>query len=204
MSTVTLLASIGIALAPQTFNVSVDFPAAVMETARVTLQVEETHFAARSYSDAPLLIVVASEDGSSKSAFWLPAGAGYVEDFARGTLQSLQIEVLSIVDGDWSSTGSIYLADFLAQESDELLVQDCGHVLARLGENETVTVVNSSNTLMPQGLNSALKANREHRSAVINGRGGTASHFHVPVPTPTDKPKEDKPPRKRHRQLPPV
>lgn len=203
MITATLLTGFGLALAPQGADFPIDFPVELKETTRMSLQVEETHFAAQSFSETPLLIVLASEDRSLQTALWLPPGASYVEDFARGTLDGLQMEVLSPAAGAWTHSGSFFLGDFVLQGTGELWVQDCGHVLTRWNEGAPLTATTPAGSLLPPTLNALIGDAGAHTETLNAGDGATNS-FHVPVPTPSDTPQEDKPPRKRRPQLPPV
>jgi len=195
MIAATLLASFGIALAPQTDEAAASpFPGDHVDLA---LRIEETAFAAQSLSEAPQLLILASEDSGLATAFWLPAGARYIEEFPRGTLRGLALEVLSVADGDWSTSGSIVLGDSLPSLAGGLWFLDCGCALAQsLGGTLTAATPDGSSLPVP-----LLAVTDEP------GPGGDASHgpeFHVPVPTPTDEPEGDKPPKLRPRPLPPV
>lgn len=204
MITATLLFGFGLTLAPQDVDALGTLPEQVQSQVRVSLQLEETHFAATNFDSAPVLLVIASEDRRMQMAFWLPAGGSYVEDYARGTLRRLQIEVLSVNDSAWVSTGAYFLSDFMSRGSGALWILNCGHVVTRWGEGEALVAAAPSGSLLPPRVGSmAMGAQERHMAQTGNGESGMDA-LHVPVPTPTDKPKKDKPPRKRHGQLPPV
>jgi hypothetical protein len=204
MITATLLASIGIALAPQNVLSLESLKPEVQGALSVSLHLEETRFAARSLSGAPMLMIVADRFHGIENALWLPPGATYNELFPRGTLDSLQLELLSITDGVWTSTGALFLSDFMPNGNGQLWVLDCGHVLTQSEEDAVLTVASPAGALLPSELNAMTDEFPAHGESTGVQLGVDGIQLHVPVPTPTDKPKEDKPPVKRRRQLPPL
>ena len=203
MITVTLLASIGIALAPQDSMSVEDLPRHVAQQLSVCLHLEETRFTARSFDEAPVLMIVSDPHHGNQGAFWLPSGATYVEEFPRGTLEALQIEMLSIADGDWQNTGLFFLGDFMPQSSGQLWALDSGHVLTQTTEGAPLSVATPAGSLLPAELLALTNAISTHSDSVDVQGSAAGAPMHVPVPTPSDVPK-DTPPRKRNKQLPPL
>ncbi len=199
-----LLASIGIVLVPQTGAESPANLAEVLEDSiTLSLRIEETELAAQSLTEVPLLLIFASEDQDMHTAFWLPPGARYEEEFPRGTLTGLVLEVLSVTDGGWTSTGSILLGDSLPLLTGGIWALDCGHALAQPNDEPLSAATPAGSTLPARFV--MLTEQREN-STGEQSHGGDfhLSNLHVPVPTPTDKPKENKPPKLRPKPLPPV
>ncbi|MFT7671407.1 MAG: hypothetical protein ACI8X5_004125, partial [Planctomycetota bacterium] len=130
MITATILAGFGIALAPQTGDANVLSSHVELDSSiTLSLQIEETHLAVQSLIDAPQLMIFASGDDGSQAAFWLPPGARYEEDFPRGTLTGIELEVLTVTAGAWVTTGSLVLSDSLPSLVGGLWVLDCGHAV---------------------------------------------------------------------------
>ncbi len=203
MITATLLASFGIALAPQDTLSLKELPQQVRQELSVALQLEETRFTARSFAEAEVLMIVSDPHHGTQSTFWLPSGAIYTEEFPRGTLQALQIEMLSIADGVWRNTGLFFLGDFMPLSSGQLWALNCGHVLTQTTEGAPLSIATPAGSLLPPLLLAMTDAFPAHGDSVGVQEGTAGIQLHVPVPTPTDVPK-DAPPRKRHKQLPPL
>jgi hypothetical protein len=203
MITATLLASIGIALAPQDSMSVEDLPQQVSQELSVSLHLEETRFTARSFAAAEVLMIVSNPHHGILSTFWLPSGATYIEEFQRGTLEALRLEMLSIADGEWITTGHFFLGDFMPHSSGELWALNCGHVLTQTAEGAPLSVATPAGSLLPPELLEVTNAFSTHRVSVDVQSSTAGAPLHVPVPTPTDVPK-DTPPRKRHKQLPPL
>lgn len=199
-----LLASLGIALAPQTDGLdSAGSLGNFAEEINLSVRIEETELAAQSLSHHPLLLIFASEDQGLETMFWLPPGARYEEEFPRGTLNGIALEVLSTSDGGWVSTGSILLSDSLPLFTGGLWALDCGHVLAQ-SEGESLTAAASAGSTLPP---SFILLNDQEPTDGGDPETGDTRHspnLHVPVPTPTDQRKENKPPKLRPKPLPPV
>lgn len=164
------------------------------------VEIEDTHFAAQSLAEAPLLVVFASEDGRLQTAFWLPAGGRYDEEFSRGTLAGLELEVVNQTPAGWLTSGKLGL-DPKAPEGVELLwVLDCGHAVALSSEGAALTALAPSGSGAPTHLNMI--------TAPVGpcwlGDSEVNADLHVPVDLPEDKPKGDKPPRLRKKPLPPL
>ncbi|MCB9916063.1 MAG: hypothetical protein H6828_13115 [Planctomycetes bacterium] len=162
------------------------------ERAALGVSVEATHITLVNTFEAPLLLVATSEDGRFQALHWLPAGGRYDEDFPRGTLHGLELEVARPLGQGWLTSGSLDL-DPMALESAELWVLDCGHAVAREeGGASFSTVAPRGSHLPPQW------------HSVTADEAQPAAACHVPVVTPSDEPKGDKPPKLRRKPLPPV
>ena len=202
MITAALLATFGITLAPALEDANPNSRVEFEDSIALELSIEETHFAAQSLAQVPLMLIFASEDHAFETAFWLPPGARYDEDFARGTLNGLIFEVLTPAESGWSVTGSISFTDSLPQDGGQLWLLDCGHFVAGRGEGEALAAVAPAGSLLPPRLNS-FSGPGNNEASVLEGH----SHpklMHVPAPTPTDKPKGNLPPKLRKKPLPPV
>ena len=196
MIAATLLVSFGLTTPAQP---SAPTLAVAPAEARVHIELEETRFSAQSHADGPLLFVVASEESGLRSGFWLPAGARYEEDFARGTLTGLMLEVLDVSNGARESSGALRLDDLAPDEHARLWVLEDGHAWTSRGEGAALSAATPAGSLLPPELRAHFSVGPRDAAPTPTVPGPT----HVPVPTPTDKPK-DTPPRKRRRQLPPV
>jgi hypothetical protein len=164
------------------------------------VEIEDTHLAAQSLSEAPLLIVFASEDGRLQTAFWLPAGGRYDEDFSRGTLSGLELEVVNQTPSGWLTSGALALAPKAPEGVELLWVLDCGHAVTPSSEGESLDALAPDGSGAPAHLN-MIAAPSERCS---HGSTEASAAFHVPVDLPEDKPKGDKPPRLRKKPLPPL
>jgi hypothetical protein len=197
MRALILLAGTLVALATLTSDAAADFEVAdsgleFEGDIALALHLDPTHFVARSLAQAPLLLVFTSDVHAEPFGFWLPPGSHFVEDFARGALHGLQLEVVSGGNGQWRSTGTLKLEVPATAGEVSLWVLGCGHALSRSGEGSPFVAATPAGSSLPAPL-TAGAATHDHPGA-----------FHVPVPTPSDKPKENTPPKLRKKPLPPV
>jgi len=199
MIALNLLLSLALTPGPQHACTPVDATAELTEIAQARIELDETHFSAQSFGETPLFLAVSSEVSGLQFGFWLNAGARYEEDFGRGTLSGLHLEVLSLAEGAPTTTGLFDLEELAPDDHGQLWVLDCGHALTRREEGAALSVATPAGSLLPPELNVPFGVGSLHSEPVFAEPGPT----HVPVPTPTDQPKES-PPRKRRRQLPPV
>ncbi len=172
----------------------------VPERAALQVEIEETHFMVRSLAEAPLLLVFASEDSNLQTALWLPAGGQYDEDFPRGTLVGLQLEVARPTSHGWLTSGALALDSKAPLGAQLMWVLDCGHAVTQEGEGESFSGITSEGSQLPAQLPTITV--EEAHAELENIEPHDA--LHVPVLTPTDKPKGDKPPVLRKKPLPPV
>ncbi len=199
MNTLNLLLSLALTPAPQHACAPLDTAAELTDIAQAKIELDETHFSAQSFGEEPLFLALRNEVSGMELGFWLQAGARYEEDFGRGTLSGLHLEVLSLAEGAPTTTGLFDLEELAPDDHGQLWVLDCGHALTRLEEGAALSVATPAGSLLPPELNVPFGVGSPHSEPVNADPGPT----HVPVPTPTDQPKES-PPRKRRRQLPPV
>ena len=172
---------------------------ALPERAALQVEIGETHFMARSLVEAPLLLVFASEDGRLQTAFWLAAGGQYDEDFPRGTLAGLELEVVRPVAQGWLTSGAMDLDGKVLASASLTWVLESGRAVAFEGEGEPLSVVTPAGSHLPPQLN-LITSDRPAAPA----QAEASEAFHVPVVTPSKKPKGDKPPKLRKKPLPPV
>lgn len=187
MTVATILTAFTLAAGLQA-NETVQTP----EGAALRVEIEDTHFKAQSLAETPLLIVFASEDDQLKTAFWLPAGGCYDEEFPRGTLIGLELEVAHQTQGGWITSKALTLDPEAPTGAQLMWVLDCGHAVTQEGEGEPLSALTPDGSVLPPQLN------------IVAGDHEAHAAFHVPVDTPEDKPKGDKPPRLRKKPLPPV
>jgi hypothetical protein len=199
MTLSTLLLGLGFALASPSGDAA-QVEAQLTGDLSLAVHTGQTHFTARSLSTIPLLLVFSDEygDGGPEVAFWLPPGASYVESFARGALEGLQLEVVHGGNGQWTSTGTLSLSEPAPAGDTNIWVLGCGHALTGTGGGAALTVQAPNGSSLPAQLSNCgasigATANNNHSAA-----------FHVPVPAPSVKPKENKPPKLGKKPLPPV
>lgn len=199
MTLSTLLCGLGFALAAPTSGAA-DIETQLADDLALAVHCGPTHFIARSLTHAPLLLIFSDEFGDEgpEVAFWLPPGASYLEEFARGSLDNVQLEVLSGADGQWTSTGTLDLREPAPSGELNLWVLDCGHALTATGEGDALAARTPAGSSLPARL-SACGA-----SVGAAAEDDHAGAFHVPVPAPSIKPKQNKPPKLRKKPLPPV
>lgn len=173
--------------------------AVLPERAALQIEIGESHFMARSLTEAPLLVVFASEDDRVQTSFWLAAGGQYDEDFPRGTLAGLELEVARPIAQGWLTSGALDLDLEAPEGASRMWVLECGHAVTAEGEGETLSVVAPAGSHLPPQLN---LVTGEQVDAAAKAEAHEA--FHVPVVTPSEKPKGDKPPKLRKKPLPPV
>ena len=132
MIALNLLLSLALTPGPQHACTPVDAAAELTEIAQARIVLDETHFSAQSFGETPLFLAVRSEVSGLQFGFWLNAGARYEEDFGRGTLSGLHLEVLSLAEGAPTTTGLFDLEELAPDDHGQLWVLDCGHALTEL------------------------------------------------------------------------
>ena len=197
MITTAFLALSGFALTPQLADTIGMPPLEPPHTVSLAVAFDETHFSAQNLDEVPLLLTFASVNREVETAFWLPAGWRYEEDFPRGTLDGVQLEVFATRPDGWMASGALALESFAPDGSGQLWVLSCGHAVIRGGEGESLVELTPAGSLLPPRVVSFLRRPEPHAHAA-------PEPLHVPVPRPIDAPKGDKPPKLEKKPLPPV
>jgi len=196
MITATFLALSGVALPQPQADIAGSLDAFSADAALV-VEIDETSLSAQSFSELEMLLVFAGDDPDLSTTFWLHAGTRYEEEFSRGTLAGLRIDVLLREEGGWRTTGALVLQDD-STSSNRLRVLSCGHALADDGEGNELRMVTPAGSLLPPQFQEIAEGPPAHHFHLA------PSPRHVPVQTPTDKPRGYKPPKLEKKPLPPV
>ncbi len=198
MTLSTLLCGFGIALAPAPEGAAA-VEARFQDELALVVDYGQTHLMARSLAKAPLLLFFKEDRMGTENAFWLPPGAIYVEDFARGTLDGLSLEVVSTLNGSWRSSGALALEAPARRTDKSLWVLASGQALTRTSEGAPLAAATPAGSALPSqvlDLGTTIGASA--------GGPGPYGALHVPVPSPSEKPKPNKPPKLGKKPLPPV
>ena len=195
-----MIASLLIGLAAAPNSQALDLPIApdpiVLEHARAVLELGETRFSARNLGLEPLLLLIEDTPGGLGTALPLAPGAIYEEDFVRGTLAGLALE---LVRPGSASTGRLDLDLVLPDAHGRIWLLDCGLARIESSTGTTETAAPAEGSLLPPVAAALLAPAGPCAQSLMAEPGPT----HVPVPTPSDSPGRA-PPKQRRRQLPPV
>ncbi|HIG10075.1 MAG: hypothetical protein ABGY71_08855 [bacterium] len=159
-----------------------------------------THLQLRSLTGEPLLVIFSSASSGLETVFWLSPGGQYDEEFPRGTLFGLDLEVVQDSQLGWITSGAIAFDPKSFGVTDSLWVQPCGHSVMQSGSGGPAFGLAPGQSHLPAELG-VLGPDEAHATS---GGGHAEPAFHVPALTPTNKPKGDHPPRLRKKPLPPV
>lgn len=171
-------------------------------TLELSIQATETHFRARSYSEAPIVLFFGAPGSSYKTSVNLAPGSEVEYIFCRGCVDDVYVDALTVRRGvsfsdRWSATGALSLADVSASAQRTLWVQRAEvRSIAWLGELGGVELAQARDTLVPDHL----LANR----GVFGGSVKPSEPLHVPVITPEQDKDDSKPPVIEPTPLPPV
>lgn len=197
MITATFLALSGVALPQPQADIAGSIDELFPADSALVVEIDETHLCAQSFSDFAMLLVFAGDDPDLSTVFWLHAGSRYEEEFSRGTLAGLRIDILMQEEGGWRTTGALALQDD-STSSNRLRVLSCGHALVDDGEGNELRMESPDGSLLPLQFQEIAEGPPAHHLHLA------PSPRHVPVQTPTDKPRGDKPPKLEKKPLPPV
>jgi hypothetical protein len=175
-----------------TFGFYEDPQVAVRDDAALELlaRVSETRLVALNPSAHPQLLVFTAARGAVRTQVVLAAGDSLAFDYPSGTLQGLDLELVTRAENGLISSGELSLHSLVQAEFDLIWMESVGVRVHTWGE-------------LPTGP-ALIPPTRGSGTAFQPMSAPSVPAPHVPVITPTDKPKGDLPPRIEPEPLPPV